>query len=442
MGTFVDIFLCASAVFLIVASAAILFGVTAQKREAERLQNELAALRSELLSGASSGTAEVFSALSQAQQQAWERQDQHLRDFAGQSAAGQAALQQALTAQLRTMEEHLKTFSLQNEQQLQGIRTTVSTQLAALREDNTAQLEKMRATVDEKLQKTLEERLGRSFATVSSQLEQVYKGLGEMQTLAVGVGDLKRVLTNVKTRGIWGEVQLGAILEQLLTPDQYACNVVTKPGGREPVEFAIRLPGDGSPVWLPIDAKFPLDAYGELVTAAESGDRKAVEAASAALLRRLDGFAKDIRDKYVSPPDTTDFAILFLPTEALYAEVVRLGAVEMLQRKYRVSVAGPTTMGALLNSLQMGFRTLAIERRSAEVWTLLGAVRTEFDKFGEVLAKARQRLSQADSELERLVGTRTNVIVRRLRSVEQLPEQQARELLDDAVSPIDLPGQS
>ena len=300
----------------------------------------------------------------------------------------------------------------------------------------------MRATVDEKLQKTLEERLGRSFATVSSQLEQVYKGLGEMQTLAVGVGDLKRVLTNVKTRGIWGEVQLGAILEQLLTPEQYACNVVTKPGGREPVEFAIRLPGEGSPVWLPIDAKFPLDAYGELVTAAESGDRKTVETASAALLRRLDSFAKDIRDKYVSPPDTTDFAILFLPTEALYAEVVRLGAVETLQRKYRVSIAGPTTMGALLNSLQMGFRTLAIERRSAEVWTLLGAVRTEFDKFGEVLAKARQRLSQADSELERLVGTRTNVIARKLRSVEQLPEQQARELLDDAVSSIDLPGQS
>ena len=442
MGTFVDIFLCVSAVFLMAVSAAILFGVTAQKRAAERLQNELAALRSELLSGASSGTAEVFSALTQAQQQAWERQDQHLRDFAGQSAAGQAALQQALTAQLRTMEEHLKTFSLQNEQQLQGIRTTVSTQLAALREDNTAQLEKMRATVDEKLQKTLEERLGRSFATVSSQLEQVYKGLGEMQTLAVGVGDLKRVLTNVKTRGIWGEVQLGAILEQLLTPEQYACNVVTKPGGREPVEFAIRLPGEGSPVWLPIDAKFPLDAYGELVTAAESGDRKTVETASAALLRRLDSFAKDIRDKYVSPPDTTDFAILFLPTEALYAEVVRLGAVETLQRKYRVSIAGPTTMGALLNSLQMGFRTLAIERRSAEVWTLLGAVRTEFDKFGEVLAKARQRLSQADSELERLVGTRTNVIARKLRSVEQLPEQQARELLDDAVSSIDLPGQS
>ena len=437
-----DIFLCVSAVFLMAVSAAILFGVTAQKRAAERLQNELAALRSELLSGASSGTAEVFSALTQAQQQAWERQDQHLRDFAGQSTAGQAALQQALTVQLRTMEEHLKAFSLQNEQQLQGIRTTVSTQLAALREDNTAQLEKMRATVDEKLQKTLEERLGRSFATVSSQLEQVYKGLGEMQTLAVGVGDLKRVLTNVKTRGIWGEVQLGAILEQLLTPEQYACNVVTKPGGREPVEFAIRLPGEGSPVWLPIDAKFPLDAYGELVTAAESGDRKTVETASAALLRRLDSFAKDIRDKYVSPPDTTDFAILFLPTEALYAEVVRLGAVETLQRKYRVSIAGPTPMGALLNSLQMGFRTLAIERRSAEVWTLLGAVRTEFDKFGEVLAKARQRLSQADSELERLVGTRTNVIARKLRSVEQLPEQQARELLDDAVSSIDLPGQS
>ena len=430
-----DIFLCVSAVFLMAVSAAILFGVTAQKRAAERLQNELAALRSELLSGASSGTAEVFSALTQAQQQAWERQDQHLRDFAGQSTAGQAALQQALTAQLRTMEEHLKAFSLQNEQQLQGIRTTVSTQLAALREDNTAQLEKMRATVDEKLQKTLEERLGRSFATVSSQLEQVYKGLGEMQTLAVGVGDLKRVLTNVKTRGIWGEVQLGAILEQLLTPEQYACNVVTKPGGREPVEFAIRLPGEGSPVWLPIDAKFPLDAYGELVTAAESGDRKAVETASAALLRRLDSFAKDIRDKYVSPPDTTDFAILFLPTEALYAEVVRLGAVETLQRKYRVSVAGPTTMGALLNSLQMGFRTLAIERRSAEVWTLLGAVRTEFDKFGEVLAKARQRLSQADSELERLVGTRTNVIARKLRSVERIEDPAARSALlslDDA----------
>ena len=425
-----EVLLGVAAALSAVAALAALLSLLAQRRTQKNLQDELTRLCTDLLSSTQTGAAGVFSSLSQVQQQAWERQDQRLLDLTTQTTAGQMALRQGGTDQLRALEEQLKTFSLQNEQQLQGIRTTVSTQLLALREDNAAQLEKMRATVDEKLQKTLEERLGQSFAAVSSQLEQVYKGLGEMQTLAVGVGDLKRVLTNVKTRGIWGEVQLGAILEQILTPDQYACNVVTKPGGRDPVEFAIRLPGEGKTVWLPIDAKFPLDAYGELVTASEGGDRRATELAAAALLRRLDSFAKDIHDKYVSPPDTTDFAILFLPTEALYAQVVRLGAVETLQRKYRVSIAGPTTMGALLNSLQMGFRTLAIERRSAEVWALLGAVRTEFDKFGDVLAKARQRLSQADSELERLVGTRTNVIARKLRAVEQMPEEQARELLD------------
>ncbi len=276
-------------------------------------------------------------------------------------------------------------------------------------------------------------------------MEQVYRSLGEVHSLASGVGDLKRMLGNVKTRGVWGEIQLGALLEQALTDTQYQRNVAVSPGSSERVEFAVCLPGreeGGAPVYLPIDSKFPQEDYARLAEAAQNGDQPAVEAARKALMTAVRTEARRI-GKYIAPPHTTDFAVMFLPLEGLYAEVMQhASAVEAIQREQRVLIAGPSTLLALLNSLQMGFRTLAIERRSAEVWTLLGAVRTEFDKFGEVLAKARQRLSQADSELERLVGTRTNVIVRRLRSVEQLPEQQARELLDDAVSPIDLPGQS
>ncbi|NLT58227.1 MAG: DNA recombination protein RmuC [Clostridiales bacterium] len=325
-------------------------------------------------------------------------------------------LQQSVIAQLSALEQRMAQFTQQNERQL----------------------EQMRSTVDERLQKTLEERLGQSFRTVSSQLEQVHRGIGEMQRLAVGVDDLRKVLGNVKTRGIWGEYQLSAILEQILSPEQYACNVAPNPAGRETVEFAIRLPGDGDrPVYLPIDAKFPLDGYAELVAAAEEGDARRVAAATSALTARLRSFARDVRDKYIHPPYTTDFAILFLPTEALYAEVVKLGLVDALQREYKVSIAGPTTMGALLNSLQMGFRTLTIQQRSAEVWRVLSAAKAEFAKFGEVLEGVRKRLSAADRDLERLVGTRTNVINRALRGVETLAEEGAAPALEDYVPPAD-----
>ncbi len=418
--------------FLLLAAAAILslIALLAALRSRRELHEELSQLRGELLSGMQSGLSGGFSTLSQSQQQVGRQQDLRLSELTAQTVRSQDSLRQELSERLHAVETRFGGFSQQNEQQLQGIRTMVSQQLNTLRTENAAQLEQMRQTVDEKLQKTLEERLGQSFAAVSTRLEQVHRGLGEMQNLAVGVGDLKRALTNVKTRGVWGEASLGGILEQILTPEQYEKNVATRPGSREVVEFAVRLPGEERPVWLPIDAKFPLDAYNELIEASEGGDRRAIEQAQAALLRRLDGFAKDVHDKYVSPPDTTDFAILYLPTESLYAEVVRLGAVERLQTRYRVSLAGPTTMAALLNSLQMGFRTLAIERRSAEVWTLLGAVRTEFDRFGEVLSKARQRLSQADSELELLVGRRSNAIARRLRQVESLPQELSGPLLE------------
>lgn len=292
-------------------------------------------------------------------------------------------------------------------------------------------LEQMQATVDEKLQKTLESRIGESFRQVSERLEQVYKGLGEMQSLAVGVGDLKRVLGGVKTRGILGEWQLGAILEQILAPEQYEANVITKRGSRNFVEYAVRLPGDGdTPVYLPIDAKFPADAYSQLEDAYDSGDAAAVEAAGTALERRIKSFARDIQEKYLDVPYTTDFGILFLPFEGLYAEVVRRGLIETLQRDCHVNIAGPTTLAAILNSLQMGFRTLAIQKQSGEVWKVLGAVKTEFEKFGAVVESAQQRLDAVGTDLDKLVGVRTRQIQRRLRAVTQLPEAQAAALLD------------
>ena len=300
--------------------------------------------------------------------------------------------------------------------------------MGAMQQDNARRLDEMRRTVDEKLQQTLDETLRQSFSRVSQQLESVYRGLGEMQTLAAGVGDLKKVLSNVKTRGILGEIQLGAILEQILSPQQYAQNVATVPGSAERVEFAVRMPGDGSAqVWLPIDAKFPADAYGALLDAYDAGDAAAVETAAKALEARVRGFAKDIHTKYIHAPETTDFGVMFLPVEGLYAEVVRRGMAERLQADYRVMVAGPTTMAALLSSLQMGFRTLALQKRSGEVWQVLGAVKTEFDKFGEVLASAQNRIEQAGAELEKLVGTRTRQIQRRLRSVTALPEEAAAQ---------------
>ena len=314
---------------------------------------------------------------------------------------------------------------------LESIRRAMVTQLSGIREENNRQLEQMRQTVDEKLQKTLNDRITQSFQLVNERLEQVYAGLGEMKTLAGGVGDLKKVLSNVKTRGILGEVQLGAILEQILSPEQYEANVKTRPNSTHYVEYAVKLPGtDDGTVWLPIDAKFPIDAYSQLLEAYETGDADAVKAAGSILEQRIKAFARDIRDKYVAPPHTTDFGIMFLPIEGLYAEVVRRGLIETLQNEYRINIAGPTTMAALLNSLQMGFRTLAIQKRSGEVWKLLGAVKTEFDRFGTVIEAAQQRLEQAGNELDKLVGVRTRQIQRRLAQVTALPDTQAAPLID------------
>lgn len=320
-----------------------------------------------------------------------------------------------------------------NEKKLEALRNVVDLRLKELQEDNTKKLEEMRKTVDEKLQGTLEKRLSESFKLVSERLELVHKGLGEMQTLANGVGDLKKVLTNVKARGTWGEIQLGNLLEDVLTPDQYAKNVATKENTLERVEYAVKLPGkhdrEDEVVWIPIDSKFPKEDYERLMEAADRADPVAVEEASKALLDRVRACAKEIRDKYINPPSTTDFAILFLPSEGLYAEVLRKpGIVEGLQRDFRVSVAGPTTLAALLNSLQMGFRTLAIEKRSSEVWKILGAVRTEFGKFEQVLQNIRKKIEQASKTIGD-AETRTRVMARKLDGVQEMPSVEARTLL-------------
>ena len=335
--------------------------------------------------------------------------------------------------QLERFAQQLVHLTQSNEQRFEQLRQAVESRLGAIQADNANKLEEMRKTVDEKLHATLEQRLGDSFRLVSERLEQVHKGLGEMQTLAAGVGDLKKVLTNVKTRGTWGEVQLEALLEQVMTTEQFEKNISTRPGSNERVEFAIRLPGrearghEAPPVWLPIDAKFPVEDYQRLVEAQERADVAAVEQAAKALESRLREEARKIRDKYVEPPHTTDFAILYLPTEGLYAEALRRpGLAEVLQRDFRVSIAGPTTLTALLNSLQMGFRTLAIEKRSSEVWAVLGAVKTEFGKFGEALESTRKKLEQATKSIES-AGVRTRQIERKLKGVEALalPDAQA-----------------
>ena len=356
-----------------------------------------------------------------------------LRRPRGLSGEDLEKVRQDLLAEIRQTRQELsgsvasglQASNVQTEQKLESIRTTMEVRLNAMQAATDRRLGEMRQTVDEKLQKTLEDRLQKSFGLVSQQLELVYKGLGEMRTLAAGVGDLKKVLSNVKTRGILGEVQLGAILEQLLAPGQYAENVATVPGSSERVEFAVKLPGDGdSPVWLPIDAKFPQDAYAALLAAYDTADKAAVELAAKELDKRVRGFGKDIRDKYLAPGHTTDFGVMFLPVEGLYAEVVRRGTAERLQREYKIVAAGPTTMAALLNSLQMGFKTLAIQKRSSEVWKVLGSVKAEFDTFGQALAQAQNRLNQASSELENLVGVRTRQIQRKLQQVTLLPGEE------------------
>ena len=311
--------------------------------------------------------------------------------------------------------------AIQLEQRLHSISADNDEKLESIRRENLRQLDEMRQTVDEKLQKTLEEKMNKSFSLVNERLEQVYKGLGEMQTLAVGVGDLKKVLSNVKTRGILGEIQLGAILSEILTKEQYEENIATKKGSKNVVEFAIKLPADGAgTVYLPVDSKFPGDTYSALRDAVESCDKQRIESAQKALVQRIKGEAKDIHDKYIDPPNTTEFAIMFLPFEGLYSEVVNMGLVEVLQREYKVNIAGPSTMAALLNSLQMGFKTLAVQKRSAEVWKILGGVKTEFDKFNDVLVMTQQRLDQANKELDKLVGVRTRQIQRQLKDVESV----------------------
>ena len=362
----------------------------------------------------------------------------------------QQQAQQARDEQGSALKRFGETLTLQlgqltelNDRRFAEIRTTIEQRLKDIETNNATKLEEMRRTVDEKLHATLEQRLGESFKQVSDRLEQVHRGLGEMQTLAAGVGDLKKVLTNVKTRGTWGEVQLEALLEQLLTADQYAKNVATVPKSAERVEFAIKLPGRQDPegvavpVWLPIDAKFPREDYERLIEAQERADPVAVEEASRALEARIRAEARAIAEKYVAPPHTTDFALLFLPTEGLYAEVLRRpGLTDMLQRDYRVTIAGPTTLTALLNSLQMGFRTLAIEKRSSEVWQVLSAVKTEFGKFGDVLAKTKSQLETVTRSIE-AAETRTRMMNRKLRDVEALPGEQASGLLGDALPGAD-----
>ena len=340
------------------------------------------------------------------------------------------ALLKRMTENAGMQKDQLDSFSKQTmeltrlqEERFEALRQTLERRLQDLQADNNQKLEQMRATVDEKLHDTLEKRLGESFRQVSERLEQVYKGLGEMRSLAIGVGDLKKVLTNVKTRGTWGEIRLGAILEQILTPEQYDVNVATRKGSAERVEYAVRLPGHSpsETVWLPIDAKFPQEDYQRLVDAQEAADREQAEKSVRSLESRIKGEAKYIHEKYIDPPHTTDFGIMFLPVEGLYAEVLRRpGLCDFLQREHRVVVTGPTTLAALLNSLQMGFRTLAVEKRSSEVWQLLGAVKTEFGKFGEVLAKTKKKLQEASNTIDS-AQVRTRVITRKLSKIQDAP---------------------
>lgn len=359
-----------------------------------------------------------------------------LKSISETMAKTMGELANAQKIQLEAMSSTIGKLSDTNEKKLEAVRVTVEGKLQSMQIDNAKQLDQMRQTVDEKLQGTLEKRLGESFKQVSERLEQVHKGLGEMQTLATGVGDLKKVLTNVKTRGTWGEVQLGALLEQVLIPDQFATNVATKDGG-ERVEFAIKLPGQGADkdetVWLPIDAKFPVEDYQRLIEAQERSDAEGVEVAGKQLENRVKACASDICEKYLNPPKTTDFGILFLPIEGLFAEVIRrTGLTEVIQREYRVVIAGPTTLWSILSSLQMGFRTLAIQKRSSEVWNLLAAVKTEWTKYGDVLDAVQKKLHQASDTIEK-AKVRSRAVGRQLRDVQELPVAEATALLPQNV---------
>ncbi len=357
----------------------------------------------------------------------------NMRSFADTNTINNKDLNEGIRQKFEDFGKQQSDLSKLSVQSIKEVKDSIEKQLHAIREDNTQQLSEMRKTVDEKLQTTLEKRLGESFKLVSERLEQVHKGLGEMQNIATGVGDLKKVLSNVKTRGILGEYQLENILEQLLTTDQYSKNVATKKGSQAHVEFAIKLPGKDSDedVWMPIDSKFPIENYEILQNAYEGGEKEIIASAQKVLLKTVESFAKDISEKYLDPPHTTDFAIMFLPIESLYAEVLRHpGLFELLQRKYRITITGPTTLSALLNSLQMGFRTLAVQRRSSEVWKILEAVKTEFDKFSDQLEKVDKQLNTASKSLDELRHTRTNVMSRKLKDVGTIEAVEAKKILE------------
>lgn len=358
-------------------------------------------------------------------------QNERLKEINQSISDKQEVQSNTISNSLGQLEKRFVSFETTNEQRLKDIRDEVEKKLTYLQADNNKKLDEMRVMVDEKLQTTLENKMTQSFQLVNDRLEQVYKGLGEMQNLATGVGDLKKVLSNVKTRGIVGEIQLGAILEEILAPEQYDKNCYPIPNSRNVVEYAVKLPGeDSNPVYLPIDSKFPGDAYLNLQNAYEIGDAAEIQNCINVLLSRIKAFAKDIHDKYIEPPYTTDFAIMFLPFEGLYAEVVRRGFVESLQRDYKINIAGPTTMAALLNSLQMGFKTLAIQKRSSEVWDVLGAVKSEFEKFGTVLENTQNKLNMAQKELDNLVGVRTRQIQKKLDKVSSLDQDKSEKILE------------
>ena len=382
-------------------------------------QEEFSRLRQEINSGVNSSVKNFADMTNLMLSKSFSDRDKYLQQICSDMERQQENLQKTMSIYINQQENRFGNFARESALRLDDIRSAVEKKLSYLQDDNSAKLDEIRKTVDEKLSETLNDRMTQSFKIVEDRLEQVYRGLGEMQTLASGVGDLKRVLSNVKTRGVLGEVQLGAILDEILSPEQYDKNVITKKNSQSFVEFAVKIPqqNSGDILYLPIDAKFPADAYTQLLDAYESGDPERVNTAANVLKNRIKSFAKDIRDKYLDPPHTTDFAIMFLPFEGLYAEVVNRGMVETLLREYRVNIAGPSTMAALLNSLQMGFKTFALQKRSAEVWNVLSAVKTEFDKFAQVLEVTQQRLEQANSELDKLVGVRTRQIRKTLSAV-------------------------
>ena len=376
-------------------------------------------------------TIKLFSdTLATGQKQVGNVQSERLSELSAQLSKNQETLHKTLTEMLKSYDERLVAITKHNDEQLEKIRNTMEIKIKSLQDDNNKKLDEMRGIVDTKLQETLNERISKSFSIVSDRLEQVYKGLGEMQSLAAGVGDLKRTLTNVKTRGILGEVQLGNILSDILADDQYDVNVGVNPESSAVVEFAVKLPGgNGEKIYLPIDAKFPLDAYNALLAAQDTSDVNSIAAAGREFESRIKKSAKDISTKYICPPHTTDFALMFLPTESIYSEALRRGLAEYTQNTLNVVIVGPTNMAALLNSLRMGFKTLAIQKKSGEVWNVLGAVKTEFGKFADALEKAQSKIEGAGEELNKLVGTRTRMMMKKLESVTELTDTESEKIL-------------